>query len=39
MDYVAIMTGYSTGYLTHIIFSFHAYKKDWKILSNGISKL
>lgn len=39
MDHVALMSGYETGYLTHMIFSFHAYKKDWKKLSDGISKL
>lgn len=39
MEYMAHATGYDVGYLTHMIFSFHAYKKDWQKLADGISKL
>jgi thymidylate synthase len=39
MDHVALYTGLETGYLHHVTFSLHSYKRDWHKLAEGISKL
>jgi thymidylate synthase len=37
--YIASMVGVEPGFLEHIIFSLHSYKRDWLKLEDGISKL
>ena len=39
MDYVARYIFVKPGFLTHMIFSLHAYKKDWPALEKGLSTM
>lgn len=39
LEFFAEKVGLPPGGLVHHIFSLHVYKKDWKILENGISEL